>query len=80
MNFHPASAYAHALRLEIREDALQCVLLVEAHVGIAVAVLNAHDQVADDRHAWTVARELLVGHLRVVLLRVDELVVEVKVV
>ena len=53
---------------------------MKAHVGVAVAVLYAHDKVADDCHAGAVARELLVGHLRIVLLRLDELVVEVQVV
>ena len=64
-------------RFKIREDALQRVLLVKAHVGVAVAVLYAHDEVADDCNAGAVARELLVGHLCIVLLRLDELVVEV---
>ena len=53
---------------------------MKAHVGVAVAVLYAHDEVADDRHARAVAGEFLVGHLRVVLLRLDELVVEIQVV
>jgi len=66
--------------LKIREDALQRVLLVEAHVGVAVAVFNAYNEVADDGNAGTVARELLVGYLGIVLFRLDELVVEVKVI
>ncbi len=66
--------------LKIREDALQRVLLVEAHVGVAVAVFNAYNEVADDGNAETVARELLVGYLGIVLFRLDELVVEVKVI
>ena len=53
---------------------------METHVGVAVAVLNAHYEVADDGNARTIAGELLVGHLGIVLLRLDELVVEVKVV
>ena len=39
-----------------------------------------HDEVANDSHAGTVAGKLLVGHLRIVLLRLYELVVEVQVV
>lgn len=66
--------------LKIREDALQRVLLVEAHVGVAVAVFNAYNEVANDGNAGTVARELLVGYLGIVLFRLDELVVEVKVI
>ena len=65
---------------KIRGDALQRVLLVETYVSIAVAVLYAHDEVTYDCHAGTVARELLVSHLCIVLLRLYELVVEVKVV
>ena len=44
------------------------------------SVLYAHDEVTYDCHAGTVARELLVSHLCIVLLRIYELVVEVKVV
>ena len=40
----------------------------------------SHDEVANDSHAGTVASKLLVGHLRIVLLRLYELVVEVQVV
>ena len=62
-------------------DEMTCTSpLVEAHVGVAVAVLNAHYEVADDGNARTIAGELLVGHLGIVLLRLDELVVEVKVI
>ena len=53
---------------------------MEAHVGITIAVLYADDEVTDDCHAGAVARELLIGHLRVVLLRLDEQMVEVQVV
>lgn len=42
--------------------------------------MYTHDEVANDGYAGTVARELLVGHLRIVLLRLYELMVEVKVV
>lgn len=42
--------------------------------------MYTHDEVANDGHAGTVACELLVGHLRIVLLRLYELMVEVKVV
>ena len=38
------------------------------------------DYEANDGHDWTVARELLVGHLCIVLLCLYELMVEVKVV
>jgi len=42
--------------------------------------MYTHDEVADDCHAGTVARELLVGHLRIVFLRLYKLMVEIKVV
>ena len=42
--------------------------------------MYTHDEVANDGHAGTVACELLVGHLRIVLLCLYELMVEVKVV
>lgn len=42
--------------------------------------MYTYDEVANDGHTGTVARELLVGHLGFVLLRLYELVVEVKVV
>ena len=77
---HTGASDVDVFRFKIREDALQRVLLVETHVGIAVAVLYTHDEVANDGHAETVACELLVGHLRVVLLRLNELVVEIQVV
>ena len=74
---HTGASDVDVFRFKIREDALQRVLLVETYVGIAVAVLYPDDEVAYDGHAGTVARELLVGHLCIVLLRLDELVVEV---
>ena len=77
---HTGASDADVFRFKIREDALQRVLLVETDIGIAVAVLYAHDEVANDGHAGTVALELLVGHLRIVLLRLYKLMVEVKVV
>ena len=53
---------------------------VKAHVGIAIPVLNADNHVADDRNARTVAQELLVGGLCVILFRLYELMVKVKIV
>ena len=53
---------------------------VEAHVGVAVAVLYADNHVADNGHAGPVARKFLVCGLCIVLLRLNELVVEVNVI
>ena len=55
------------------------VLLVAADIGVAVSVLNAHYEVADDENVRTIVSELLVGHFCIVFLRLDVLV-EVKVV
>ena len=77
---HTGTFDADAVLFQIREDALQRVLQAETHVSIAIVVLYAHDEVTYDCHAGTVARELLVSHLCIVLLRLYELVVEVKVV
>ena len=48
--------------------------------GISDHLHVTHYEVSNDGHAGTVACELLVGHLRIVLLRLYELMVEVKVV
>lgn len=53
---------------------------MESHIGVAVAVLDAYDQIADNTHAWAVAKELLVSALGVVLLRLKKLMVKVKIV
>ena len=85
---HPGAGtvvYAGALDMDIvglkvREDALKRVLLVEAHVGVAVAVLYPYDEVTYGGNAGAVVGELHVGHLRVELPGIYELVVEVHVV
>ncbi len=48
--------------------------------GVAVSVLYPDDEVTNDGYAGAVAGELLVGHLRIVLLRLYELMVEIQVV
>ena len=63
--------------LYIRVDALKRVALVKTDVGVSVPVLDSHYAVADEGYAGTVAREMLVCHLRIVLLRPDELMVKV---
>ena len=77
---HTGAPDVDSVLLKIREDALKRVLLVETDIGIAVAILYPDDEVAYDGHTGTVAGELLVGHLRVVFLRLYELMVEVHVV
>ena len=55
-------------------------MLVETNVSVAVAVLNADNQVANNRHARAITKELLVCRLRIILLSLYELVVEVNVI
>jgi len=68
---HTGTSDADAVSFQIREDVLQRILLVEMDVGIAVAVLYPDDEVTDDGHTRAVARKLLVGHLRIILLRLN---------
>ena len=70
----------HSRCLQPLEDSFQSLFLVKAHVGIDIPVLNADNDVADDRNARTVAQELLVGALCVILFRLYELMVKVKIV
>src|SRR5574344_835156 len=53
---------------------------MEAHIGVAVTVLYADNQVTDDSHARTVTGELLVCGSRIILLCLYELVVEVNII
>ena len=46
------------------------------NICVAVAVLNADNQVANNRHARAITKELLVCRLRIILLSLYELVVE----
>ena len=62
------------------KEPLQRVLLVETDICVAVAVLNADNQVANNRHARAITKELLVCRLRIKLLSLYELVVEVNVI
>ena len=62
------------------EETAVSLCLHEAHVTVAVAILQIGNQPADGEHAWAVAVKTLVGALAVILLRLKELVVEVHVV
>lgn len=63
----------------MRKCAPACPASGNGH-GITVAILYLDDEVAYDCHAGTVAGELLVGHLRIVLLRLYELMIEIQIV
>lgn len=71
---------------EVVQNAVECVLLVELDVGVAVTVLHADDDllaalyIGHHRHPGAVSEHALVGPTRVPLLGLEELVVEVKVV
>ena len=62
------------------EEAAVGLCLHEAHVGIAVTVLQIGNQPTDGEHARAVAVKAFVGALAVVLLCLQELMVEVHVV
>ena len=78
---HAGARDIHSRCLQPLEESFQSLFLVKAHVGIAISVLNADNHVADDCNARTVAQELLVGGgLCVILFRLYELMVKVKIV
>ena len=62
------------------EETPVSLCLHEAHVGIAVTVLQIGHQPTDGEHAGAVAVKALVGPLAVILVRLKELVVEINVV
>lgn len=76
----PETVYVYLRRLKPGEHPRERVLLVEAHIRVAVAVLNADDYIPYDGHSGTVPPEFLVRHLCVIFLRLKELMVEVQVV
>lgn len=53
---------------------------METDIGIAVAVLYPDDDIADRCYSWTVTGKLLVGYFCVKFLRLNELVVKIKVI
>ena len=54
--------------------------LLEPDIDVPVQPLQAHDLVTDACGCHAIARELLVGRFGIMLLRLDELMVEVKVI
>ena len=56
------------------KEPLQRVLLVETDICVAVAVLNADNQVANNCHARAITKELLVCRLCIILLTLFQLV------
>ena len=62
------------------KEPLQRVLLMETNICVAIAILNANNQVANNRHARAITRELLVCRLCIILLGLYELMVEINII
>ena len=62
------------------EETAVGLCLHEAHVGIAVTVLEIGNQPADGEHTWAVAVKALVGAFAVILVRLKEMVAEINIV
>ena len=62
------------------KESLQRVLLMKTNICIAVAILYADNQVANNRHARAIAKELLVCRLCIILLSLYELMVEINII
>ena len=60
-------------------ESVERVLLVKPSIGIAIPVLNAYNQAADDTHAGTVSKKLLVSTLGIILLRLQKLMAKVEI-
>ena len=52
---------------------------MEANVCVTIAILYADNQVANNRHARAIAKELLVCRLCIILLCLYELMVEINI-
>ena len=50
---------------------------MKTNICVAIAILNANNQVANNRHARAITRELLVCRLCIILLSLYELMVEI---
>lgn len=53
---------------------------MEANTCVAIAVLYANNQVANNRHAWAITKELLVCRLCIIILSLHELMVEINII
>ena len=50
------------------------------NICVAIAILNANNQVANNRHARVITRELFVCRLCIILLSLYELMVEINII
>ena len=62
------------------KEPLQRVLLIKTNICVAIAILNADNQVANNRHAKAITKELLVCRLCIILLCLYELMVEINII
>ena len=56
------------------------VCLMKTHIRVTIAILNANNQVANNRRARAITRELLVCRLCIILLSLYELMVEINII
>ncbi len=54
--------------------------LMETNICVAIAILYANNQVANNRHARAITKELLVCKLCIILLSLYELMVEINII
>ena len=55
------------------KEPLQRVLLMETNICVAIAILNANNQVANNRHTRAITRKLLVCRLCIIHLTLFQL-------
>ena len=53
---------------------------MKTNVGVTIAILNANNQVVNNRHARAITKELLVCRLCIILLSLYELMVEINII
>ena len=53
---------------------------MKTNICITIAILNANNQVANNRHARAITKELLVCRLCIILLSLYELMVEINII
>ena len=53
---------------------------MKTNICVTIAILNANNQVANNRHARAITKELLVCRLCIILLSLYELMVEINII
>ncbi len=62
------------------KEPLRRILLMETNICVIIAIRYANNQVANNRHAGAITKELLVCRLCIILLSLNELMVEVNII